>query len=318
MKVWKLSAGTACLIGNKTTKSEALPTTGYIMLGERCRNNCRFCAQSRQSGAKDNLLSRITWPSLPAAEAVDGIAGAYAAGRIKRACLQVVDTGDSCKAAAKALADLQRGSAVPVCVSSHLDTLEQAEHLVAAGADRICIALDGATPAVYGAAKEGDWQSKWTLLERCAGSFPGRITTHLIVGLGETEEEMVDRLAACIDRRITVGLFAFTPIKGTAWGNRAAPPLGSYRRVQVAHHLLRTGYGREVIRCEQGRIAGFALPAIADLLADGKAFETSGCPDCNRPYYNERPGGVIYNYPRPLRPGEVEAAVRECAVIGVT
>lgn len=317
MRIWKLSAGTACLIGNKLTKSDALPTTGYIMLGEQCKNNCRFCAQSRESRAKDNLLSRITWPSLPVAEAASGIAAAYDAGRIKRACLQVVNSGNSCETAAQAIVDLHSSSAVPVCVSSHLETPEQAERLLAAGADRICIALDGATPAVHRAAKEGNWLSKWTLLEQCAGSFPGRITTHLIVGLGETEAEMVDRLAACIDRRITVGLFAFTPIKGTAWERRTAPPIGSYRRVQVAHHLLRTGYGREIIRCEQGRITGFDLPAIVDVLADGKAFETSGCPDCNRPYYNERPGGTIYNYPRLLRPDEVEAAIRECAVIEV-
>ena len=33
-------------------------------------------------------------------------------------------------------------------------------------------------------------------------------------------------------------------------------------------------------------------------------FETSGCPGCNRPYYNERPGGMLYNYPRPLTAAE--------------
>lgn len=317
MNFWKLSAGTACLIGNRPTKSDAMPTTGYIMLGEHCKNNCRFCAQSRESSARDNLLSRITWPSLPAAEAVSGIADAYAAGRIKRACLQVVHSGDSCALAAQALAGLHSGSAVPVCVSSHLETPEQAKRLIAAGADRICIALDGATPAVYGAAKEGDWLSKWMLLQQCAALFPGRVTTHLIAGLGETEAEMMDRLASCIEQQITVGLFAFTPIKGTAWANRTAPPVGSYRRIQVGHHLLRLGYGREAIRCEQGGITGFAPPETAKLLADGKAFETSGCPDCNRPYYNERPGGIIYNYPRPLRPDEVAAAIRECGIIEV-
>jgi biotin synthase-related radical SAM superfamily protein len=47
---------------------------------------------------------------------------------------------------------------------------------------------------------------------------------------------------------------------------------------------------------------------VADLLADGRAFETSGCVACNRPYYNERPGQVPYNYPRPLTAGEQAAA----------
>ncbi|MCW3977503.1 MAG: radical SAM protein, partial [Candidatus Bathyarchaeota archaeon] len=34
---------------------------------------------------------------------------------------------------------------------------------------------------------------------------------------------------------------------------------------------------------------------------------TSGCPGCNRPYYNERPGGPLYNYPRQPLPDEIRA-----------
>ena len=37
---------------------------------------------------------------------------------------------------------------------------------------------------------------------------------------------------------------------------------------------------------------------------NGQAFQTSGCPGCNRPYYNERPGRTMFNYPRPLTPEE--------------
>lgn len=315
MKYWKVSAGTAGLIGGRPLKSDAPPTTGYIMLGGHCRNNCRFCAQARSSKAGEGRLSRITWPALPEEAAAEGIAGAYQAGRLKRACLQVVDSGQDEETAA-AVARLRGGSGIPVCVSSHLDTLEQAEKLLSTGADRICIALDGATPAVYEAVKEGNWQQQWELLLACADAFPGQVTTHLIVGLGETEAEMADRLTQCVGQGITVGLFAFTPVKGTAWQERSAPPVAVYRRLQIVHHLLRLGYGRKAFQVEKGRIVRFTLPETAALLADGKAFQTSGCPDCNRPYYNERPGGVMYNYPRPLRPDEVAAAIRECEIIG--
>ena len=34
MNLWKISAGTACVIGKKKIKADALPTTAYIMLGE--------------------------------------------------------------------------------------------------------------------------------------------------------------------------------------------------------------------------------------------------------------------------------------------
>ena len=38
----------------------------------------------------------------------------------------------------------------------------------------------------------------------------------------------------------------------------------------------------------------------------GLPFQTSGCPDCNRPFYNEKPSGPIYNYPKKLSQEEIE------------
>lgn len=312
MSVWKLSAGTAGVIGKRTVKNEAPPTTAYIMLGEKCRNNCRFCAQSRDSQARSDLLSRITWPDVPAAEALAGIASAHGAGRLQRACFQVVDAEGSLPAALAAVEQIKAQSPVPVCVSSHISSVGEARQLIAAGAERICIALDAATPQAYGLFKDGDWQAKRLLLSDCAKALPGRVTTHLIVGLGESEAEMVDCLASCIAEDITVGLFAFTPIRGTALATRQPPALEHYRRIQVAHFLLKNGFVSSAIVCRQGRIADFAVPDLAEVLADGRAFRTSGCPDCNRPFYNERPGGVMYNYPRPLTAAEAGRALDEC------
>jgi biotin synthase len=55
-------------------------------------------------------------------------------------------------------------------------------------------------------------------------------------------------------------------------------------------------------------VLGGSLPAT------GEPFQTSGCPDCNRPYYNERPGGVMYNYPRPLVAAEALRAIEEMEI----
>jgi len=60
-----------------------------------------------------------------------------------------------------------------------------------------------------------------------------------------------------------------------------------------------------------GRIVSYGLnpDALRKLLAGGQAFQTAGCRGCNRPYYNERPGRAIYNYPRPLASQEARAAI---------
>lgn len=316
MNVWKLSAGTASVIGKKVIKTDAAPTTAYIMLGEKCRNNCRFCAQARESKAKDSLLSRITWPEYSDQEAVAGILAAYNGGKLKRACLQVVNSDDGWNLTLQALHKLQEKQSLPVCVSSHITSLEQAKLLVETGAERICIALDAAAPAVYKEVKHGNWDSKWRLLEECAAHLPGRVSTHLIVGLGETEAEMVETIVKCLARKITVGLFAFTPLKGTDYSDRKPPDIGSYRRIQIALHLLKQGYSADIIKFRAGRISGFDVPHLNSIIGDGKAFETTGCPDCNRPYYNERPGGTMYNYPRPLTAREVACALLESGIAG--
>jgi biotin synthase len=55
---------------------------------------------------------------------------------------------------------------------------------------------------------------------------------------------------------------------------------------------------------------GRLLDLGAPLPASGESFQTSGCPDCNRPYYNEQPGSIPYNYPRPLTAKEAIQAVQ--------
>ena len=318
--VWKLSAGTACAVGRKAMKIDALPTTAYVMLGEKCANTCRFCAQSARSRARADQLSRVTWPDFDSEEAISAIDAAYRQGRLKRTCLQVVRAAGHWQKTTGAVEALRAQSAVPLCVSSHLTSVAEAKELVERGADRVCIALDAATPGLYRDIKGGDWEKIWSLLTECAKALPGRISTHLIAGLGETEEEMIRRLLACRDAGVSTGLFAFTPVRGTEREQCPPPPLEQYRRIQLAHWLIGQQCPESAFSFgEDGRLIRVAIPAAAEkLLPAGDAFRTSGCPDCNRPYYNERPGGVMYNYPRPLTPEEARQALEECRLEGVS
>jgi biotin synthase len=147
------------------------------------------------------------------------------------------------------------------------------------------------------------------LIEETSRAFPGRTAVHLIAGLGESERELVERIQWAHDLGVTTGLFAFTPVPGTRRGKLPAPPLASYRRMQAAHWLIarsESHYDNLLFDAEDRLIRlGAPLPQ------DGSPFQTSGCPDCNRPYYNERPGGVIYNYPRPLTREEADRALAE-------
>ena len=105
-------------------------------------------------------------------------------------------------------------------------------------------------------------------------------------------------------------LFAFTPIRGTALEKKAPPTIESYRRIQLARYLIVKGLARADDMCfnGEGKIEGFGVPkeTLEEAVNSGDPFLTSGCRDCNRPFYNEKPSGPIYNYPRKTRREEIE------------
>lgn len=308
----KMSAGTAHVLGLKKLAIDALPTTAYLMSGEKCTHDCGFCPQARNASSGANLLSRVTWSERDVDEIVVGVGAAFRKGQMKRACLQVVDGCGILAQVKDTVKKIKEHSDIPVCVSAKVKTLEEVLTLARTGVDRIGLALDAASERVFKATKTGSWLETMRLIEEAATALPGRISTHLIVGLGETEEEMVCMLQHMWDLGVTVGLFAFTPVPGTRMAKVNPPDLGTYRLIQAANYLI----GHKIINfadCSfrSGHLESYGLSTseLTDCLKDGKAFETSGCPDCNRPYYNEKPGGVIYNYPRPLKSEETKAAL---------
>src|ERR1700687_2547165 len=86
----RCSIGTAKVLGWKKLKVDALPTTAYLMVGERCQFNCAFCAQARESNARADLLSRISWPQFHGESFLQGLAQRDAKAVLQRICFQVV------------------------------------------------------------------------------------------------------------------------------------------------------------------------------------------------------------------------------------
>lgn len=307
----KVSVGTAHVLGLKKLVTDAPPTTAYLLAGDKCAQDCSFCPQAKNSGGRSDMLSRIIWPGFAQEQVACGIKAAVETEQIKRTCLQVVNKNSALNEARDFLAQLKEKSDVPVCISCNIETPEEGKQLIEEGADKIGIALDCASEAIYRRVKGGSFAKRLKLIRDTAQLLPGRVSTHLIVGLGETEEEMVKLIAQMVDWGVTVGLFAFTPVKGTKDQHKMPPEISQYRRIQAAQFLLE----KKIVTIHDftfadGVLADFGIrqDELAKQLASGEAFQTSGCPDCNRPYYNEKPGGIIYNYPRPLSQEEIGEA----------
>jgi biotin synthase len=304
-----VSIGTAAVLGLAQVLMADAPTTAYLMLGGRCLMNCAFCAQARESHASALHLSRVTWPEYDLGTVVKRLTGAVARGDILRACLQVTVTANAFEHSLAIVRTVKAATDVPFDVAILPRDLDQVQQLLEAGADHIGFGLDAACERVFRQVKGGNWPRSLALIEETARTFPDRAALHLIVGLGETEKEMVERIQWAHDQGVTVGLFAFTPVRGTHLADMAPPPMAVYRRMQAASWLISHGQSCawEMTFDPEGRLLDLGAP----LPAGGEPFRTSGCPDCNRPYYNEQPGGPLYNYPRPLTPAEAAQAVQE-------
>jgi biotin synthase-related radical SAM superfamily protein len=306
----KVSSGTASVLGLVDTHLDAPPTTAYLMVGGRCRLDCGFCAQARHSKASAAALSRVNWPTWEEDEVLAAVVEGYASGKIERCCLQVtVNTGhlERVKEIATRI-----GRRVPLGASVVAST-NQVGELLESGLERVGLSLDAVNEESYRRVKGGDLPAALSIIEESARRFPGRIVTHLMAGLGESEEEMVRMIAQLREWGVTTALFAFTPVPGTAMEHEHPPIVASYRRIQVCQHLMKQRLAKadDFEYSSRGEIASFGLAddELEAALSDGKAFETSGCPGCNRPYYNEPPSGPLYNYPRSLIRDEVRMAL---------
>jgi biotin synthase len=317
----RVSIGSAIVLGLLRGKLDAKPTTIYLLTWQKgkCSANCGFCPQARESKGRADLLSRVTWPTFQTKQVVDALERTVLEGAINRVCIQTLNYPQVFDEVLLLVSEIKSRVAVPISVSCQPFNPEKIKELADVGVNRISIALDAATEEIFDMVKGRKiggpyrWEKQCNALQEAVIIFgEGSVSTHLIVGLGETEKEICKTIQWCADLGVYPGLFAFTPIPGTALENNPQPSLSSYRRVQVAHYLLTHRKSRlENMAFDRNSFIadyGISKEQLLRVIDSGEPFLTSGCPGCNRPYYNERPGGPLYNYPRSLLPEEIEEA----------
>lgn len=300
-KTIRASIGTLGVLRLSQVKIEALPTTLYLMVGEKCTFNCLYCPQARRSNGSFENLSRVIWPKISWDAIKESLKSLPP--DVGRVCFQVVNTKNYVERASMFIKDTKKiikDFNLPLQISASVRTsrIEEVNELFASGLDRIGLPLDVASKEHFKEVRGGSFDAYLNTIILAASLFPGRVSTHLIVGLTESDFELYNLMKTLYENDIIVGLFAFTPVKGTPLQNEKPPKLSRFRRVQIMRYLLQKGVEFEPEFDKRGNLTFLKSSVnLNEIIKTPSIYQTSGCPSCNRPFYNESPRGPIYSYP---------------------
>ena len=322
--VIRVSIGSAIKLELTKGALDAEPTTAYLLsyVEGKCSSNCAFCSQARESSSRADMLSRVTWPIFNTERVVQAIRSSWKKDQLHRVCLQTVNHNKSFEETIATVVAIRNAASIPISVSCMPFNKSEMKQLKKAGVDRIGIPLDASTKELFDRLKGSSagglyqWESHIDALQSAVKIFgKGEVSTHLIVGLGETDRELLDTVQKMAEIGVYPGLFAFTPIPGSKLEKAPQPNLGRYHKLQLAHHLLTKEISRFKAMAfdSEGNLLSFGVSEelLRNEVLSGVPFVTSGCPDCNRPYYNERPGGKLYNYPEKPKSDETTEILKE-------
>ena len=287
---------------------------------EGCRANCAYCGLARHREAErdyaDRNFIRVDWPAVPMQQVVEIVARDGERTPFHRMCISMIThprSDEDTVAVLKAWTARIDPATIPVSILSNPTTMERADvqRLKDLGADIFTVALDAATPSLFdrtrgkGVQSPHKWQKYWDVLLDARDVFgPQKFGAHIIVGMGETEHEVLSLVQQLVDLGGHSHLFCFFPEQGSLMDHLPATPRDQWRRVQLARYLIDyAGVRVEQMRFDgEGRVEDYGLPLaeLEDIVGQGIAFRTSGCPGkfrddvsaCDRPYGDSPPSNI--------------------------
>ncbi|ATY85627.1 radical SAM protein [Kyrpidia spormannii] len=293
---------------------------------ENCSANCSYCGMSRERRIprEQTTFIRVKWPVVDLDEVIDRTN--QVPHHMRRVCVGMLANHRSFNDSLQVIREFRERTDLLISgliTASLIRSREQLQMIKDAGADRVDIAIDAATEELFekhrGRPVKGPhrWDHFWWVTEEATKVFePGTVGIHLVVGLGETEKELLEACHRAQEMGVVTHLFSFNPEPSTLLGDWPQPPLGQYRRCQLGRYLINE-MGRDFHRFRfnrAGQVVDFGVaPEELDAVIDsGLPFMTSGCPDehgataCNRPYGNGRPSEPMRNFPFIPTPKDIE------------
>ena len=292
---------------------DARPTCVNLLLtyAEGCSAGCKYCGlgSANGDGTDERSFIRVSWPVFDLEKVAQRL-NKYAEGH-QRVCISMVTHRRCFDDTLSVLERVKDASERPISVlmAPSATPSDGVSRLREGGADMLGVGLDAAAERVFDRRRTAhSWEHYWDTIRAATAEFGrDRVSVHLMVGLGETDEELLGTIARLVDLGALAHLFSFYPEPGSRMRKSRRPSLRRYRRLQLARHLLQNRIiAPEAFGCdENGRLIRIEASedAFEAALDAPETFMTNGCPSadgdvaCNRPFANERPSDRLRNYP---------------------
>jgi lipoyl synthase len=295
---------------------------------EGCQANCAYCGlqKSREGAFGEKSFIRVSWPTYDLETIIRKTLEHK--NRLFRVCFSMITHPRALGDTLYLMERFRREVGLPMSILMNPTNMKPSdiETLKNQGAQMAAVALDLATEDLFdfhrgkGALGPHRFEHYWEMLSATATTFGKNMAgCHLIVGMGEREDQMVQRIQQVRDLGARTHLFSFYPEKGSRLAEQDACPADQYRRIQLARYLIDFDHCRaeEMTFNEKGKILFFGLPEsqVQKWIETGRPFMTSGCPGggmeaaCNRPY-GDGPPRDIRSFPFPLENEDI-ARVKE-------
>jgi len=302
-----------------------------------CLSDCGYCglARTRPGSYEEKSFIRVEWPLVNMDVLADRMAEYES--KLTRLCISMVTHGSAYRDTVEITKRIRAKIDTPLSILAAPPTLNRAklQELKDLGVDMIGIGLDAVTEETFRQHRTDvpngslRWENYWDVIHASREIYgPWKVNIHTVVGLGETDKEMVDIFFYLIERQIFPYLFSFNPEPDSRMGEWEKADITRWRRTQLVKHLIEHhGLKREDVSFDEaGNLIGLnasdeKIQKVIENLDGGVPFMTDGCPNeggeevgCTRPYGSYRPSEPFRDYPFQPEENDMADIRRELAL----
>lgn len=284
-----------------------------------CLADCGYCglARTRPGAYEDKSFIRVEWPLVNMDDLADRMA--EHASTMTRLCISQVTHGsahkDTIEITKKIVAKVDTPLSI-LCAPPVLNR-ERLQEYKDLGVDMIGVGLDGVSEKIFRQHRTDvpngslSWDNYWNIINLSREIFgPWKVNIHTVVGLGETDKDMMDMFFHLYKNQILPYLFSFNPEPDSRMGDWERASIKRWRRIQLIKHLIEK-YELQPEALEYDNEGNLIKMKVEDdkiseaisHLDKGVPFMTDGCPGpdgevgCTRPYGSYKPSEQYRDFP---------------------